>query len=149
MNKIIFSALTLCLGLLVSTQARAEDQTLQAQGCKTSLGTTSTSGNALIATGGTAVVSCYITKKTGYNNLSTVWVRLDKSSSFYLPITVTSLSSYNTSGSTGSGAATGDQSGNLSISVPVPATVHSNGYLIVTVVLGEGDRFHGVRWVES
>ncbi len=133
-----------------ASSAYAEDQTLPAAlACRAVLGSVDVVDEVgLIAVGGSAVVRCDLLKKVAINNLNTVYLRVNKANPTFSLIF---LSAYNSNLTAATSASTDftTTTGNRSISLNIPDSVTSNGYLTLSVVLGEGDSVHGIRWIED
>jgi hypothetical protein len=130
-----------------AANVHAADWTIPANpGCEVALGNANTVNSGFRANGGTAVISCPLTRKVGSNNLNWVYARIHRSQGGGAAPFCT-LNSYNNFGSpnnsTWGNASAG--AGNKSISLPLP-TVYYSGYLSVVCVLNNGDTLYGLRY---
>lgn len=138
------TAATLCLS---SAATFAEDWAISAQGsCKTSLGNTTQTGGGLRASGGTAVVTCPLTKEVGTNTINNIYVRLKRVSATGADpfCNVSNKSNYGTPSSfpyTFASDTTANQSMNLNL-----GTQYYAGYADVICVLNSGDTLYGIRY---
>lgn len=150
-NKFGILVMSISVALfMLSTPATAEDWTISATGsCKTSLGNTTTSGGGLRATGGTAAVTCPLTKEVGNNTINNVYVRMKRASTNGADpfCTISSVSNYGTPTNTGLGFAT-DTTANQSVSISLPTQYYS-GYADIICFLNSGDTMFGVRYIQD
>lgn len=149
MNTSIFSkALVLTAAMLAAGQAAAaSDWTATAyHACTTQLGNTSGTGGGLKAVGGTAVVSCPVTKKQGTNNLNFFYARMKRANGGGANpfCTLTSYNNYNTASNSKYGYASSG-AGNKSIWIAKPTT-YSTGYMGLICVLNANDVLFGYRY---
>ncbi len=146
--KTLFAVLT--FSLFAAAPAEASDWVIPGGACKVALGSVNTLYTSkMVATGGTAVITCNLLRERKTNNLSTVYVRIHKVSPYILPITLTAFDNFGNNASSGNGFVNQNSSGNISTSVPIPATVNGYGYVSVNIVLGEGDTLHSVRYIQN
>jgi hypothetical protein len=148
MKTMSISSLTLfaLLAFGMFSDANASDWTIPANpACEVSLGNVANTSSGYRASGGTAVISCDLTKKVGSNNLNWVYARINRNlSGGANPFcTLNSYSAYGSSDTTFGSASTG--AGNKSISLPLP-TIYSTGYLNVVCVLNNNDTLYGIRY---
>lgn len=149
MNNLSISFLAVCFlsALGIDTGAQAADWTIPANpACKVSLGNATNTSSGYKASGGTAVISCDLTKKVGNNNLNWVYARINRNLAGGANpcCTLNSYSLYGSPNDTRWGCAT-TGAGNKSISIPLP-TIYSTGYLSVVCVLNNGDTLYGIRY---
>lgn len=151
MNKSVFSkALVLTVAMMAAGQAAASDWTATAyHACTTQLGNTSATNSGLKAVGGTAVVSCPITKEVGSNNLNFFYARMKRANAGGASpfCTLTSYNNYNTASSSKYGYASSG-AGNKSVWIPKP-TIYSSGYMGLVCVLNTNDVLFGYRYGQN
>ena len=148
--RTLISLSLLSVAALTTSPSFAEDWTISAvQGCKTSLGNTIESGGGLKASGGTAVVSCPLTKEVGSDTINFVYARMNRFNAGGADpfCTLSSISNYGTPTSTTWGYAT-DGAGTKSVSIPMP-TQYSSGYANVYCVLNVNDTLYGIRYLQD
>ena len=135
------------LTLLTSAPAQAEDWTLFANsGCRTTLGNTQTLVSGLKATGGSAVVSCPITKEVVADAFINVYARIDRAVAngpdpFCVLNTVDIDGEPQQSGYRFAQKVAGYQS----LSLPKP-THYASGYADIICTLNNNDMLHGIRY---
>ena len=107
------------------------------------------SGGGLKASGGTAVVSCPLTKEVGTDTLNYVYARMNRAVSGGADpfCTLSSISYYGSPTDMTWGFAS-DSAGNKSVSIPLP-TQYSSGYASVICVLNVNDTLFGVRYIQD
>ena len=135
-------------GLCVA--ASAEDWAISAtENCRTSLGNTVSSGGGLQASGGTAVVTCALTREGGSDTLNQVYARLKRNSASGADpfCYVSTRSNHGTPSSAGYGYAS-DTTANQSVSISLP-TQYSYGYADIGCVLNSGDTLYGIRYLQD
>lgn len=135
------------ISIFAAPGVQASDWTIPANSiCEVALGNAVSSYSGYKATGGTAVITCSLTKKVGSNNLNHVFARINRSNpGGAAPFC--SLTSYQPYGSPSDTtyAYASNGSGNKSLSLPLPNSSYS-GYLTVGCVLNNGDTLYGVRY---
>ena len=149
MKSLSISTFATLASLLLGTysSAQASDWTIPANpACEVSLGNVTNTSSGYRASGGSAVISCDLTKKVGSNNLNWVYARINRNlAGGANPFcTLTSYSHYGSPSDSEWGFATAG-AGNKSISMPLP-TIYSSGYLSIVCVLNNNDTLYGIRY---
>lgn len=143
-------AVTIIAASVLSTSVLASDWTVSAaQGCTTSLGSTSNYNGGLRASG-TAVISCPLIKKVTTNAVTAVWARThsanlsDADSFCYLA----SIPANGGVVSYGVNSKATSAVGNKSINVSLPESQAFSGYMDLYCVIQSGDTFFGARYMQ-
>jgi hypothetical protein len=138
------------LGLMgLTASASAEDWTMPGAQCRTVAGIGAPNSTDGYTSGGVTVAICPFVKKVAVNNLTQAFVRVRRANTgTMLDCTVMAGDSLNGSATT-SWVSAPNVVGNLSVSLPVPATVPSQGYLSAMCVLANGDVIRGVRMTQN
>jgi hypothetical protein len=140
-------ALFAVLAFGMISNANAVDWTIPANpACHVSLGNVQNTTSGYRANGGTAVVTCDLTKNVGSGNLNWVYARINRSAAGGAN-SFCSLNSYSAFGSPSDSTFTfaSAGAGNKSLSLPLP-TIYSTGYLNVVCVLVQNDTLFGIRY---
>jgi len=153
MKKSPFYAVMAVLALspaLFAKQVQAEDWAISATGsCKTALGTTIFAAGGIRASGGTAVVTCPLTKEVGTDTLNNVYARMRRNNAFGPDpfCNVSTISHYGSPSDISIGFAA-NTTNNQSINIPLPDQ-YSIGYADVSCVLNAGDTLYGIRYRQA
>ena len=131
-----------------TSQAYASDWTTDAySGCQVRLGNATPYRSGFRASGGTAVLSCPITKKAGSSNLNFVYARMKRATTgSAIPFcTLNSNSHYSSTSSNSTWGYASSTTSAHSVAMPLP-TLYSTGYLNLVCVIYENDIFFGYRY---